>query len=69
MRDDFFSCKKHAYYSLNLCDGLDILIGDLSMLNIKSVDLVKNCKNVSCIISVINDIFYINTHDKTLTIT
>jgi hypothetical protein len=49
-------------------DGLDIIFEDLSMLDVDSLERAVSTKNLTRV-SVVKDLFTINTVDKTLTIT
>ncbi len=62
------SFRIHKYYSLNLYDGLDIIFEDLSMLDVDSLERAVRTHDLSHV-SVVKDLFTINTVDKTLTIT
>ncbi len=62
------SVNNHNFYSLNLYDGLDIIFEDLSMMDVESLKWAVETKDMT-LVSVVKDLFTINTVDKTLTIT
>ncbi len=63
----FPAVKLHQLYSLNLYDGLDVILEDLSMLDIEALEGVMKTKQVGNI-NIVDRILSINTTTKTIQI-
>jgi hypothetical protein len=63
----FPAIRLHQLYSFNLCENIDIIFEDLSQINIEELKqciISKKYENIS----VVKDIFNIDTNSKTITL-